>query len=151
MSNDSLVCKLVEYNDRNKEINRAYIFYDHNLSSFGIRGGYESKKQKTYSFYSNNVGGVKNFIRTLFDKFSKLSVCLIKYDCLPEASDDIDYTRLVLDDSRCNEIVGFDFWKEDGDAFGGNSTEHGFNIDSGHVDTYLQRCLKSIVDVYNDY
>jgi hypothetical protein len=152
MSNDALVCKLVEFDNMNKEINRAYIFYDHNLMAFGIRGGYISKGRKDYSFYTDSVAGVKNFIQTLFDKFHKLTVCLMKYSDLPSDSDDITYTLLLSYDGREYEIVGFDFWKDSGDTFSDKKNDsHIFNLENGHVSVFLDRSLQSLVDVYNDY
>ena len=137
MSTDSLICKVVEYDNENKEVNVTYIFYDHNLTAFGIRGGYMSRGRKSYSFYCNNISGVTNFIKTLSDKFNKLTICLVKFDQLYNVSDD---------------IVGFDFWKSQGDAFTDKkSSSHSFNDEKGHINIFLDRCLKSLVEVYNDY
>jgi len=152
MSTDSLICKVVEYDNENKEINLTYVFYDHNLRTFGIRGGYMSRGRKSYSFYCNNVTGVTNFIKTLSDKFHKLSICLVKYDQLYDSSDDIVFADLLSHDIRTNEIVGFDFWKSQGDAFSDKkSSSHSFNNEKGHINVFLDKCLKSMIEVYNDY
>ena len=142
----------MEYDNENEEINLTYIFYDHNLRTFGIRGGYMSRGRKSYSFYCNNVTGVTNFVKTLSDKFNKLSICLVKFDQLYNVSDDIVFANLVSHDIRTNEIVGFDFWKSQGDAFSDKkSSSHSVNEDKGHIDNFLEKCLQSLVDVYNDY
>jgi hypothetical protein len=152
MSTDTLICKVVEYDNENKEINVTYIFYDHNLTAFGIRGGYMSRGRKSYSFYCNNISGVTNFVKTLSDKFHKLTICLVKYDELYDTSDDIVFADLISNDVRTNEIVGFDFWKNKGDEFTDKkSSSHSFNFETNHVNIFLERCLKSMVDVYNDY
>lgn len=152
MSTDSLICKVVEYDIMKKEINRAYIFYDHNLCTFGIRGGYIAKGKQNYSFYSNSILGVMNFIRTLFDDFNKLSICLVKYSYLSNTADDIIYDELLLNDSRVDEIVGYDYWKSKEDAFTDKkSVRHGFNYENNDVDIFLDKCLQSLIDVYNDY
>jgi hypothetical protein len=152
MSSDSLICKVVEYDEVNKEVNVTYIFYDHNLTAFGIRGGYMSRGRKSYSFYCNNISGVTNFIKTLSDKFHKLTICLVKYDELYNVSDDIVFSDLISNDIRTNEIVGFDFWKSKGDAFSDKkSSSHSFNMETDHINVFFHRCLKSMVDVYNDY
>lgn len=152
MSTDSLICKVVEYDNENKEVNVTYIFYDHNLTAFGIRGGYMSRGRKSYSFYCNNISGVTNFIKTLSDKFNKLTICLVKFDQLYNVSDDIVFADLISQDIRTNEIVGFDFWKSQGDAFTDKkSSSHSFNDEKGHINIFLDRCLKSLVEVYNDY
>ena len=142
----------MEYDNENKEVNVTYIFYDHNLTAFGIRGGYMSRGRKSYSFYCNNISGVTNFIKTLSDKFHKLTICLVKYDQLCNVSDDIVFADLISNDVRTNEIVGFDFWKSKGDAFSDKkSSSHSFNDEKGHINVFLDRCLKSLVEVYNDY
>jgi len=152
MSSDSLICKVVEYDNVNEEINVTYIFYDHNLKTFGIRGGYMSRGRKSYSFYCNSVTGVTNLIKTLSDKFHKLTICLVKYDQLYDSSDDIVFADLISHDIRTNEIVGFDFWKSQGDAFSDKkSSSHSFNDEKGHINVFLDRCLKSMIEVYNDY
>ena len=142
----------MEYDNENKEVNVTYIFYDHNLTAFGIRGGYMSRGRKSYSFYCNNISGVTNFIKTLSDKFNKLTICLVKFDQLYNVSDDIVFADLISQDIRTNEIVGFDFWKSQGDAFTDKkSSSHSFNDEKGHINIFLDRCLKSLVEVYNDY
>ena len=54
MSGDTLVFKVVEMDDDlNCEALRMYVFYDHKLRTYGLRGGYAStntKKTANFSF-----------------------------------------------------------------------------------------------------
>ena len=138
MSNDSLVLKIVEKDEHNVDINRIYVFYDHNLLTFGIRGGYETRKNgaditHNYSYYTDTCEGVVAMIKLLTNRFVKLSLCLVKYGCLPKLSDDISYGILTCLDRRANEIVGFDY---------DNSKKPLSDI---------QMFLDVLVNVYNDY
>jgi hypothetical protein len=138
MSSDSLVLKIFEKDEYNVDINRIYVFYDHNLMTFGIRGGYETRKNgvditHNYSYYTDTCEGVVAMIKLLTNRFVKLSLCLVKYGCLPSDSDDISYSLLKSLDRRANEIVGFDY---------DNSKKPLSDI---------QMFLDVLVNVYNDY
>ena len=114
MSSDSLVLKISEKDENNLEFNRLYVFYDHNLHTFGLRGGYGTRKHgvnvsHTYSYYTDTCEGVMAMIKLLTNRYVKLSMCLVKYECLPSDSDDISYSLLKGLDRRANEIVGFDY------------------------------------------
>lgn len=142
MSSDSIVVKIFEKNEFGKEINRMYIFYDHNLCTFGIRGGHTSKYGKitSYSYYSDHISGVINMVNALSEKFVKLSMCLVNFPNLPAISDNITYELLLTNDVSLNEMVGFDFDKS---FF--NKKEMTLMVRE------LGKYLRLMVNVYNDY
>lgn len=142
MSSDSIVVKIFEKNEDGREINRMYIFYDHNLCTFGIRGGHTSKYEKitSYSYYSDHVSGVINMVNALSAKFVKLSMCLVNYTNLPAISDNITYELLLFNDLSLNEMVGFDY-----DKSFLNKKEMSLVVRE------LEKYLKLMVNVYNDY
>lgn len=140
MSNDSLVLKIVEHDQYSEEqyseeIHRVYVFYDHNLHTFGIRGGYATSKgtETSYSFYADNCCGVLSLMNLLATRFFKLSLCLVKFSDLPPVSNDISFDLLKNADRRIDEIVGFDY----GDKQNPMDDIHKF--------------LTVLMQVYNDY
>jgi len=138
MSSDSLVLKIFEKDENNREINRLYVFYDHNLDTFGLRGGYDTRKMgvymtHNYSYYTDTCEGVIAMIKLLTNRYVKISMCLVKYECLPSDSDNISYDMLKGGDIRSNEIVGFDY----------NSSQKPMPD--------IELFLNVLVNVYNDY
>jgi hypothetical protein len=138
MSSDSLVLKIFEKDENNIEINRLYVFYDHNLRTFGLRGGYDTRKMGVdmthyYSYYTDTEEGVIAMIDMLSNHYVKLSLCLVKYTYLPNDSDDISYGLLKHMDKMMNEIVGFDYYS------------------SQKTKTDITRFLYVLKNVYNDY
>ena len=111
MSTDSLVFKVLEVDAEGVEYNRLYIFYDHNLHTFGLRGGYKTPSgiTKSYSYYTDTCEGVMDMISVVSTRKFKLSLCLVNYANLPPVSDNISYGMLHGLDKSCNEIVGFDY------------------------------------------
>lgn len=138
MSSDSLVLKICEKDEDNLEINRLYVFYDHNLQTFGLRGGYDTRKNSVdvthnYSYYTDTSKGVSSMIKLLTNRYVTLSMCLVKYPCLPYDSDDISFGFLKGMDRRANEIVGFDY----------NTSQKPL--------ADIAKFLKVLINVYNDY
>jgi len=135
MSSDSLVFKVLEVDSEGVEYNRLYIFYDHNLHTFGLRGGYKTPSgiTKSYSYYTDSCEGVMDMIRVVSTRKYKLSLCLVNYANLPIVSDDISYSVLYNQDISCNEIVGFDYVKKKNPLM--------------DVKTFL----KVLLSCYNDY
>ena len=138
MSSDSLVLKICEKDGDNIEINRLYVFYDHNLQTFGLRGGYDTRKNSVdvthnYSYYTDTCEGVISMIKLLTNRYVKLSMCLVKYPCLPSDSDEISYGLLKGLDRRGNEIVGFDY------------------VASQKPAAAIKKFLAVLMTVYNDY
>lgn len=141
MSTDSLVLKIFENTETGREINRMYIFFDHNLCTFGIRGGHTTLNGRTnsYSFYTDRDDGVMSMVNGLCAKYVKLSVCLVNFHDLPAYSDNITYNLLLERDCRYNEMVGFDHTKT-----------NGMNLEKNIV-LEIQNYLKMMRNVYNDY
>ena len=139
MSSDSLVLKIFERDENNVEINRLYVFYDHNLETFGIRGGYDTSKNgitntHSYSYYTDTCEGVISFIKLLTTRYVKISMCLVKYAVLPSDSNNISYGILKGLDRRANEIVGFDY-----------------NNDRQKYVADVEKFLDVLLNVYNYY
>ena len=112
MSSDTLVFKLVETDESNRETLRMYVFYDHELSTYGICGGYtttNTNRSVKISFYCDNPYNVSEYLHMMFDKYHGLSLALVNYPDLPINSNDITYPLLRDHDFRINETVGFDF------------------------------------------
>ena len=136
-----MVVKIFEKNENGKEINRMYIFFDHNLSTFGIRGGQHTSKYgkiNSYSYYSDHISGTISMVNALSAKFVKLSMCLVNYHNLPINSNNIDYHFLLENDMPLNEMVGFDY-----DNF--------FNKKMTMINRELEDYLRLMMNVYNDY
>ena len=137
-----MVVKIFEKNALGKEINRMYIFYDHNLSTFGIRGGNTSKQGKitSYSYYTDHISGATSMVNALSSKFVKLSICLVNYSNLPVDSNNITYELLLDNDMSLNEMVGFDFDRK-------FSHKNSSSLITREIETYL----RLTTNVYNDY
>jgi len=134
MSTDSLVLKMFEVNEYGAEVNRVYVFYDHNLGCFGIRGGLLSKNTSyDYSYYTDTIQGVVDLLSVMLMRFYRVSLCLVKFSNFPAVSDNITYPMLVESDQRTNEIVGYDY--------GDNQSPCGD----------IEKFLKVLMTVYNDY
>ena len=138
MANDSLVLKIMELNTVGVEIHRLYIFYDHNMKTFGLRGGYNTQKSDvpmshSYSYYTDTCQGVLAMLNLIAAHYVKLSMCLVKFADLPSTSDEISYVTLASLDLRANEIVGFDY------------------VDSQKPMDDLEKFLTVLMHVYNDY
>lgn len=140
MSSDSMVVKIFEKNEVGKEVNRMYIFYDHILCTFGIRGGHTTKYGiiTDYSYYTDHISGVINMVKMLSSKFVKLSICLVNYSNLPAYSDNITYDLLLKNDMPLNEMVGFDY---------NDNTKKENTLMNREIEDYL----RLLMDVYNDY
>jgi hypothetical protein len=137
-----MVVKIFEKNAAGIEINRMYIFYDHNLSTFGIRGGNTSKQGKitSYSYYTDHISGATSMVNALSAKFVKLSICLVNYSNLPADSNNITYDLLLKTDIGLNEMVGFDFDKKFFDK-----------KESSLMFREVEKYLRLMTNVYNDY
>jgi len=138
MSNDSLVLKVMEVNNVGSEVHRLYIFYDHNMKTFGLRGGYNTRKlddtmTHSYSYYTDSSQGVAAMLNLISAHYVKLSMCLVRFADLPPTSDEISYDKLAGSDLRTNEIVGFDY------------------VDSQKPMDDIEKFLAVLVHVYNDY
>lgn len=96
MSFDALIVKFYEVLDDNCN-NHCYVFYDHNLKTYAIRGGKKGGKsyRKTYSFYCDNYYDVYNFLEIIFSDAQNLKFCLMRHQHLPLDSDNIDYDFLL--------------------------------------------------------
>ena len=94
-----------------------------------------------YSYYTDTCEGVIAMIKLLTNRYVKISMCLVKYECLPSDSDNISYDMLKGGDIRSNsgvglgpnEIVGFDY----------NSSQKPMPD--------IELFLNVLVNVYNDY
>ena len=140
MSGDSMVLKIFEKDISGVEINRMYIFYDHNLSTFGIRGGHTIKgKTTSYSFYTDHINGVITMMNGLFAKYVTLSTCLVNFHILPSDSNKITYEMLVERDLKYNEIVGFDHKKSTIVTLEKN------------IVLEIENYLRILMNVHNDY
>ena len=141
MSSDSMVLKIYEKNEKGIEVNRMYVFYDHNLCTFGIRGGNKLKSGKivSYSYYTDHVCGVINMVNVLSEKFVKLSICLVNYHNLPLNPDNITYESLFTDDVGMNEMVGFDY------------DERCLKKEKTSIDREIEKYLRAMMNVYNTY
>jgi hypothetical protein len=141
MSNDSMVVKVFERDISGVEINRMYIFFDHNLSTFGIRGGHTIKgKTTSYSFYTDHIHGVNSMMNGVFAKYAKLSTCLVNFKDLPMDSNKITYNLLLENDLKYNEIVGFD----------NDNKIPKMSIDNTVI-LEVENYLRILLNVYNDY
>ena len=117
MSGDTLVLKVIETDDDLEcEALRMYVFYDHKLRTYGLRGGYtatNTNKSANFSFYCDDINNVCDYMHTIFDMFDSLTIALMNYPDLPVISDRITYNVLLDQDKRINETVGFDYHKND--------------------------------------
>jgi hypothetical protein len=133
MSSDTLVLKIVENDNYNREVLRVYVFYDHKLDTYGIRGGYNTTNTRRFakfSFYCDSLCNVTEYLHMLFDKFDGLTVALVNYPDLPIDSNDITYHLLKDYDVRINETVGYDY--------------------TGKEPVIYRRYLSILKNVYND-
>lgn len=115
MSSDSFVLKIVEYNTNMKEQIRTYVFYDHNLEMFGIRGGYVSKNDNnnaSHSLYCSNLHDTREYLKLCHNDYDNILVCLVNFDDLSRDSDNITFDQLYADDFRKNEVFGFDYGRK---------------------------------------
>jgi hypothetical protein len=138
MANDSLVLKIMEVNNMDIEVHCIYVFYDHNMKTFGIRGGYNTHKNEdtflqSYSYYTDTCEGVLAMLNLIATRYVKLSMCLVKFTDLPANPNDISYDLLAGLDKRANEIVGFDYL----------ATQSPMND--------IGKFLTVLIHVYNDY
>jgi hypothetical protein len=157
MSGDSLVLKVVESDETGHEINRVYVFYDHNIHAFGIRGGFTTPKgySHRYSYYVDNVSSVMDLIIVIFNSYYDLSVCLVNYEALPTDPDSITFDSLFKDDNRLHEIAGHDFGKSVMDQTctkKKNKKHRGFDMYTNRqVARNIESILNTLVNVYNYY
>jgi hypothetical protein len=137
---DTLVLKIVETNKNGNKQNCTYVLYDQALSTVLVRGGYSmynnNNDHSDYSFYCNSDYDVKDLLDILFGSFYELGISLVNYKNLPCISDNITYKYLKENDSKINEIVGFDYRR----LLGGNFE----NIN-------IEKYLNTLKNVYNDF
>lgn len=134
---DTLVLKIVETNKNGKQQNCIYILYDQTISTFLVRGGYSlQNKHNDYSFYCDSNYDVKDLLDILFVSFYELGISLVNYKNLPCISNNITYKYLKENDSKVNEIVGFDYKRLSGE-----------NLENINIEKYLN----TIKNVYNDF
>jgi len=89
MDHNSLVLRIEEvYNNNNNS--ETFIFYDHTQNLFGIRG----YNLNSYSFYSDDVDSIIDFIQLIHKQYDKITICLEKYINMPEKSDYIYFNYL---------------------------------------------------------
>jgi hypothetical protein len=96
MSTDALIVKFYETLTETKE-KHCYVFYDHDLNTFAIRGGTRNGKahRKTYSFYCNRASDVYTFLQIMFSDAQNLYFSLMNNSEFPAHSDDISYEFLL--------------------------------------------------------
>jgi len=96
MSTDSLIVKFYEVLDEKCD-KHCYVFYDHNLNTYAIRGGKKGGKsyRQTYSFYCDDKYDVYNFLEIIFSDAQNLKFSLSRHHYLPFNSDNIDYNFLI--------------------------------------------------------
>ena len=96
MSTDALIVKFYEVLDDNCD-KHCYVFYDHNLNTYAIRGGKKGGKsyRKTYSFYCDKYYDVYNFLEIIFSDSQNLKFSLMRHGDLPLDSNNIDYDFLL--------------------------------------------------------
>lgn len=112
---DTLVLKIEEHDTELDVIDTTlYILYDTRTDRYVIRGNRRSTlsiKSNPYSFETETVCGLSNFVEFIICPENIVSYTLSNYDNLPENSYDITYELLKLNDKRENEVVGYDYQK----------------------------------------
>lgn len=109
---DCLVLKMQEYINGDLDTT-LFILYDKNNGDYLIRGkrneNIDKESPVPYSFYSNYVSDVVDFISFVICKKSKISYTLYNHDDLPNDSNDIDFDYLKdLDGDSGYELAGYD-------------------------------------------
>ena len=110
MSVDTIVLKIEEIDDKvlNRVDTTLYIFYDHVLSTYCIRGTRRGT-YTPYSFTCNSSRDVCLFVENIIGPNNKVSYTLLTYHDLPYESDNINVDYLEYNFDRQNdEIVGYD-------------------------------------------
>ena len=116
MDHNSLVLRISQVDkDINKDISETFVFYDDTQNLFKICGGQENtfgncKEQdkdsyNSFSFYSDDIDSLVDFIDLIHKGYDDLSIYLVKYVNMPQDSDDIDYDYLCLNFETNNEIT----------------------------------------------
>ena len=107
MSTDALIVKFFETLDEKCD-KHCYVFYDHNLNTYAIRGGKKGGKsyRKTYSLYCDSYYDVYNFLEIIFSDAQNLNFSLMRHHELPLNSDDIDYDFLIESEiNKTSEVI----------------------------------------------
>ncbi len=109
---DCLVLKIEEHDIDNKELDMTlYVLYDQKEKHYVIRGQRFSRKidSCTFSFNCEYAYELAEFISTIICTENLWTYSLYNYDNLPSDSDDISYGFLKENDSKINELCGYDF------------------------------------------
>ena len=107
---DTLVLKIVEYDENNCLDNVLYILYDTATNRYVIRGKRDSTRVEScsYSFECVSCNDIADFLEFLLYKDGSFSYILYNYDNLPSTSNEITFEFLKNYDSRVYEISGYD-------------------------------------------
>lgn len=134
MSVDTIVMKIEEVEcDSCKIDTTLYIFYDHSISMYCIRGSRRGE-YNPYSFTCSSMKDVSMFVENIIGVHNLVSYTLLTYGDLPYNSNMIDFDYLEDNsDTKYNEIVGFD------------------NVKLKYNDSFLRNYLRMIRVVYNEY
>jgi hypothetical protein len=108
---DCLVLKLEEVESTTKKVDTTvYIFYDKKEHNYVIRGQrrWSPIHQSTaYSFVSENVNDLADFLQYVICKSSTVNEILYNYDNFPVDSNDITFDFLNEYDHQDYEISGY--------------------------------------------
>jgi len=102
MSTDALVVKFYD-----TAVGKyCYVFYDHTLDTYAIRGECQDRatRQKEYSFYCNNVNDVHAFLQVVFSDAQSLKFSMLNYSNLPKTSDEIEY-EFLKENEKSNNLI----------------------------------------------
>ena len=111
---DCLVLKIEENNDNKTRINkRIYIFYDTQMSNYVIRGqnvvNEEWNQFSNYSFVSENMYSLADFIQYIICKDKTVNIVLYNYTNFVEDSNDITVDFLKENETHESALVRYDY------------------------------------------
>lgn len=111
---DCLVLKIEENNDNKTSINkRIYIFYDTQTSNYVIRGqnivNEEWSQISNYSFVSENMYSLADFIQYIICKDKTVNIVLYNYTNFVEDSNDITVEFLKENERHESILVRYDY------------------------------------------
>ena len=112
-STDCLVLRIDEFDCESEDHygtldTSIYVLYDMNKSLYVINGK-RNNLVEPYSFYCDNLHGVKDFISTIICKQNAWTYTLYNCDNLPCHPDDITFDLLEKSVGKYNELTGYDY------------------------------------------
>uniref|UniRef100_A0A6C0HSY1 Uncharacterized protein n=1 Tax=viral metagenome TaxID=1070528 RepID=A0A6C0HSY1_9ZZZZ len=141
-SGDTLVIKMEE------SFTSCYIFYDYKKDLFGVRFSVSNgnKSRKYNSYYCDNKEVLISFLLETFSNYKNTTISLYTYKNLPLDSDDITCNILIDYEDTSNEILCFEYDKENEN----DDDEEKYDLEK-FPEEKLRSFMNMLEHMYNEY